>query len=218
MNDQAAMQPVRETARVNVSYREYVNDYAKMIGLCLFVLFCGVGLIVGSVMTLEGPLMGLFASVGLAMTAGGGGSMLAAMTAHDAYTRHLATTRTKTYQPAEERPTEGGRAFIPSTNGAGRTVHVGAHWLTPELWRALEATANRDGRITRDGAIKALPRRLYRNWSETIGELVRLGLVDSTGLITPLGKQGLPPYPNSDGRENGGHSTHARRTHGEGRQ
>jgi len=210
MTEHGMIRPVRATAKVNVSYHEFVSDYGKMVALYLFILGAGAGVCVLALVTLEGPLRPLFAVVGLAIGAGGLGGLLAVVTAHRAYTNHLAMNHT-TYQQDDKPPQNGGgRVFIPSMTG--NTVNVGAHWLTPELWRQLAATANRDGRLTRDRAAKVLSRRLYRDWSNTLGELVRLELVDADGLITPLGKQS--PYSIGGGGNNSHPSTHARRTHG----
>ena len=71
--------------------------------------------------------------------------------------------------------------------------------------------------MTRDGATKALPRHLYRDWQSTLGELQRLQLVDADGRPTAAAwalAEGTPPRPTDDEWPAGAHSTHARRTHG----
>lgn len=207
----------RQTARPTVSYGEYVQAHAGQTARYGFLVFLGVGLAVGAGMYLDGPFMVILAALGLGLGGGGGAGLTAALSAHAAYTRHLGMITTTAYQEKAPTPAPAqrvGRAFVPSTNGAANTIHVGPHWLTGELWEKLRDTADRDGKITRDRATKALPRPLYREWASTLSELQRLGLVDDDGYLTPLGKLGLPPYPTEGDGTGQTTSTHARRTHG----
>ncbi len=111
------------------------------------------------------------------------------------------------------------RPFVPSRN-APATIRVGAFRLPRETWARLFAAAEaNDGRLTRDVADDCLPRDLYRNWAETKGELVRLGIIDESGRVTERGwefyrTEVSPPSPTADNPRAGAHSTHARRTRG----
>lgn len=111
------------------------------------------------------------------------------------------------------------RPFIASQN-APATIQVGTWRLTRDNWDALFAVARANGgRLTRDAVqrSRALPRNFYYNWSATLGELVRLGLVDETGRVTAQGwnfyRRDISPSPNNDESPVRGTGTHARRTH-----
>ena len=84
-------------------------------------------------------------------------------------------------------------------------------------WGALLAAAEANGgRLTRDAAMKVLPRALYRDWSTTAGELARLGIIDGDGMVTTAGRdimRGGSPFPTAAYSQAAAHSTHARRTH-----
>ena len=208
--------PARTATRPTVNYHEYVMLFARSAAGYLFLTFAGVALSVGAGMYLQGGFMVFLVAAGLGSAAAGGGGFMAVLTAHAAYTRHLAVSSTTTYQePAQPGPTV--RPFVPSSNGTP-TIRAGRFKLTRDEWARLFQTAGDGGRLTRDGASKVLPRPMYRDWQTTLGELQRLGIVDGDGHITPAGWEfyhaNVSPYPNGDEAHAGAHSTHARRTHG----
>lgn len=213
--------PARTATRPTVAYPEYVMAFARSAAGYIFLTFAGVALSVGAGMYIDGRMMVLFVAVGLGIAAAGAGGLLAVLTAHATYTRHLAVSSTTTYQePPAAGPTV--RPFVPSSNGAP-TVRAGRFKLTRDEWARLFQSAGDGGRLTRDNAAKILPRALYREWAATLGELARLGIVDDDGRITPAGwefYQGtISPHPNGDSSAAGTHSTHARRApaaHGAG--
>ncbi len=206
----------RSTRRPAADFDEYVLRYARVQRSNVFLFFAGVGLAVGAAMRLDGVLLIALATVGLGMAGAGAGGLMAAMAAHNSYTRYLGLNETREYT-APAPPAEGVRPFVPSTNGTP-TIRAGRFSLPAATWAALLAAAEANGgRLTRDAATKVLPRALYRDWATTAGELARLGIIDDEGQVTAAGRgmmSGNPPYPTSNYAPTGAHSTHARRTHG----
>ena len=105
---------------------------------------------------------------------------------------------------------------MPSSNGAP-TIRAGRFSLPAATWAALLAVAEANGgRLTRDAAVKVLPRALYRDWSTTAGEFQRLGMIDGDGMVTSAGRgimRGGSPFPTAAYSQLAAPSTHARRTH-----
>lgn len=215
--DNQALPPLaRATQRPAAEFHEYVIAYSRGQRWNVFLIFAGVALAIGAGMYLGGGLLIILAALGLGLTGAGGGGLLIAAGAHASYTRHLGMTTTRTY--AEPPPARAVvRPFVPSTNPS--TVRAGKFQLPAATWAALfNSAATNDGRLTRDAAMKVLPRSMYRDWQSTLGELQRLGMVDDDGRVTPAGwmfaRRDVAPYPDNAEAHTGTHSTHARRTHG----
>lgn len=107
------------------------------------------------------------------------------------------------------------RPFVPSSSGPS-TVRVGSWRLPRETWLALfNAAQANNGKLTRDIADDHLPRNLYRDWRNTKGELMRLGLIDDDGRITAEGwtfyRTQVAPSPTGEVTITPAQSTHARR-------
>jgi hypothetical protein len=211
----AAPPLARSTRRPAADFDEYVLRYARVQRANVFLVFAGVGLAVGAAVQLHGGLMVTLAAVGLGIAGAGAGGLMAAMSAHNSYTRYLGSNETQEYAPPAP-PAEGVRPFVPSSNGAP-TIRAGRFSLPAATWAALLAAAEANGgRLTRDAATKVLPRALYRDWATTAGEFQRLGMIDGDGMVTPAGRgmmRGGSPFPTGDYAPTGAHSTHARRTH-----
>lgn len=177
--------PARTTTRPTVTYAEYVKDYAKSAAWHGMAIFGGVALVVGAAIRLDGWPMLAVIGFGFGLAGGGTVGLWATMTAHALYSRLLATSSTVTYQAA---PPAGAqvRPFVPSTNGSA-TIRAGRFALTQRQWLRLFQSAADGGKLTRDAAVKALPRQYYRDWSNTLAELGRLGFVDGGGVITDAG-------------------------------
>ena len=205
----------RSTRRPAADFDEYVLRYARVQRANVGLIFVGLGLAVGAAVYLSGPWLIVVAAVGLGIAGAGAGGLMAAMAAHNSYTRYLGLNETQEYAPPAP-PAEGVRPFVPSTNGTP-TIRAGRFSLPAATWAALLAVAEANGgRLTRDAATKVLPRHLYRDWSTTAGELQRLGIIDDGGMVTAAGRgmmSGNPPYPTANSAPTGAHSTHARRTH-----
>lgn len=158
----------------------------------------------------------LLCAFGLGLAVAGLVALTLAADAHAAYTRLLATATVTTYAPPAA-ASPGMRAFVPSTNGS-QTIRAGKFKLERAQWVKLFQTATDGGKLTRDNAMKALPRDLYRDWQSTLAELARLGIVDDNGIITPAGwawyADAVSPYSTEGATPSGAISTHARRTHG----
>lgn len=214
--DESAPPPARTSTRSTVSYDQFVQSYARLSAWYGLMSFGGIALIVGAGLYLDGNAMLITIAIGFGIAGGGAIGLWAAMAAHATYSRIMALTTVTTYQQAAA-AAPSPRAFIASTNGGGHTIAVGAHWLTDDVWRKLVDAAGKDARITRDRSMRALSRRLYRSWSDTLGELERVGLVDGDGIITPAGMMaytdGLPTHPAAAMSQNGTPSAHAPRTH-----
>ena len=212
----AAPPLARSTRRPAADFDEYVLRYARVQRANVFLVFAGVGLAVGAAVQLHGGLMVTLAAVGLGIAGAGAGGLMAAMSAHNSYTRYLGSNETQEYAPPAP-PAEGVRPFVPSSNGAP-TIRAGRFSLPAATWAALLAAAEANGgRLTRDAATKVLPRALYRDWATTAGELARLGIIDDEGRVTAAGRGiigGNSPRPTGDYAPAGAYSTHARRTHG----
>ena len=211
----AAPPLARSTRRPAADFDEYVLRYARVQRANVFLVFAGVGLAVGAAMRLDGVILIMLATVGLGMAGAGAGGLMAAMSAHNSYTRYLGSNETQEYAPPAP-PAEGVRPFVPSSNGAP-TIRAGRFSLPAATWAALLAVAEANGgRLTRDAATKVLPRALYRDWATTAGEFQRLGMIDGDGMVTPAGRgmmRGGSPFRAGDYAPTGAHSTHARRTH-----
>lgn len=205
----------RSTRRPAAEFDEYVLRYARVQRANVFLVFAGVGLAVGAAVQLHGGLMVTLAAVGLGIAGAGAGGLMAAMSAHSAYTRYLGLNETQEYAPPAP-AAEAVRPFVPSSNGTP-TIRAGRFSLPAATWAALLAAAEANGgRLTRDAAVKVLPRALYRDWSTTAGELTRLGIIDGDGMVTPAGRGMMrsgSPFPTVAYSQATAHSTHARRTH-----
>lgn len=201
----------RATRRPAADFHEYVIDYSRGQRWNVFLIFAGVTLATGAAIYFHGAALWLSIIVGVGIAAAGGGGLLIAAEAHAAYTRHFSTVTTETY--ADPTPAAATvRPFIPSTN-APHTTRAGKFALPPATWAALwAAAAANDGRLTRDDAARVLPRPMYRDWQTTIGELHRLGMVDSDGRVTAGGWRDVLPLPHGDEAHAGAPGTHARRT------
>ena len=212
----ASPSPASTKTRPTVTYREFVIEYTSLQRRNALAVAAGVTLVTGAAMRLDGYALLLVAALGLGLILSGLTGLLVAAAAHADYSRRLGVTTSTTYnQPEEARPV---RAFIASQNGrASSTVRAGRYSLDRAVWVALFETRNEDDRLTRDAAVKVLPRARYRDWQTTLGELGRLGLVDSSGRITATGWQwyneAVMPLPQSGMTPAGAHSTPARRTH-----
>ena len=206
----------RSTRRPAADFREYVLAYSRAQRANIGLIFAGVAVVIGGALNLHGTAAIFVVALGLGLAAGGAGGLLIAAGAHAAFTRHLGTYETQTYTtPAPAAPTV--RPFVPSTNPTN--IRAGRFQLPAATWAALfDAAEANGGRLTRDGASKALPRALYRDWQTTRDELARLGIIDGDGAITPAGWQfyrgTVSPSPNGAKAAAPTQSTHARRTHG----
>lgn len=215
-NLRASPSPASTKTRPSVTYREFVIEYTSIQRRNALAVAAGVTLIVGAAIRLDGYALLVVAALGLGLFLSGLTGLLVAAAAHAEYSRRLGVTTSTTYaEPGEARPV---RAFIASQNGAtSSTVRAGRYSLDRDVWVALFETRNADDRLTRDAAVKVLPRAMYRDWSSTLGELGRLGLVDEDGRITPTGWQWynetVTPLPPSGKTPAGATSTPARRTH-----
>ena len=214
----AAAPPLaRATTRNTTDFESFVMRYARAQGASVALIFGGFGLAIGAGVTLDnGALMIAFAAAGLALVGMGGTAFAFRAAAHADWRKYFGTTTDRTYaEPPAAAPTV--RPFVPSSNGSP-TVRAGRFSLPRATWTALfETAAANGGKLTRDGATKALPRHLYRDWQSTLGELQRLQLVDADGRPTAAAwalAEGTPPRPTDDEWPAGAHSTHARRTHG----
>lgn len=210
----AAAPPLaRATTRNTTDFDSFVMRYARAQGGSVALIFGGAGLAIGGGMWLEpGALMVAFAAAGLALVGMGGSAFAFRAAAHADWRNYFGTTTDRTYaEPAAAAPTV--RPFVPSSNGAP-TVRAGRFSLPRATWAALFETAEANGgKLTRDGATKALPRHLYRDWQSTLGELQRLQLVDADGRPTAAAwalAEGTPPAPLTTN----GPRAHIARTHG----
>ena len=214
--DSAAAPPLaRSTRRPSAEFDEFVLRYARAQRANIGLVFAGLGLAVGAAVQLHGGLMVALAAVGLGMAGAGGGGFLAAAGAHAAFCRYFSATETAVYaDPPPPAPTV--RPFVASTNGTP-TIRAGRFSLPATTWAALLAVAEANGgRLTRDAAVKVLPRALYRDWSTTAGEFQRLGMIDGDGMVTSAGRgimRGGSPFPTAAYSQLAAPSTHARRTH-----
>lgn len=212
----ASPSPASTKTRPSVTYREFVIEYTHLQRRNALAVTAGVTLIVGAAIRLDGYALLVVAALGLGLFLSGLTGLLVAAAAHADYSRRLGLTTSTTYnEPAAPRPV---RAFVASQNGAtSSTVRAGRYSLDRSVWVALFETRNADDRLTRDAAVKVLPRAMYRDWSSTLGELGRLGLVDEDGRITATGWQWynetVTPLPQSGKTPAGSTSTPARRTH-----
>lgn len=208
--------PVRTSSRPAATYQEYVISYVREQRRNVLLAFGGISLCVGAIMYTHGAPLVMLCAMGLGMASAGLAALAIAADAHAKYTAHLATTHTTIYN-APEPATASVRAFVPSVNGT-QTIRAGKFRLDRTQWVKLFQTATDGGKLTRDNAMRALPRPMYREWQSTLEELARLGIVDDDGIITPAGWQWysdtISPYSDEAGTPSGAHSTHARRTHG----
>ena len=204
----------RSTRRPAADFREYVLAYSRAQRANIGLIFAGVAVVIGGALNLHGTAAIFVVALGLGLAAGGAGGLLIAAGAHAAFTRHLGTYETQTYTTPPAAPTV--RPFVPSTNPTN--IRAGRFQLPAATWAALfNAAEANGGRLTRDGAAKALPRALYRDWQTTADELRRLDIIDADGMVTAAGwqfaRRDLSPYPIGAKSAAGAQSTHARRTH-----
>jgi hypothetical protein len=204
--------PTRVSQRPSVTHDDFVFRYAFRQALYAGLTVAGVGALIGAVIRLGGGWQMFVIVLGLGMTAAGGAGFMALGRSHALYAAVLGISTSVVYAPTEQ---ETVRAFVPSRNGAG-TILAGNFSLTAEQWRGVFDTARRNGnRITRDGSMRYLPRDMYRNWQDTLGELGRLGFVDEAGNVTTAGwefynQQVLPASPTGLNARSGAPSTPAR--------
>ena len=202
--------PVRTSSRPAADFDSYVLRYSKAQRNNALLIATGAAMIVGAITYTAGAAMVLLVSFGIGQMLAGAVALAIAGKAHERYTEHLATATVTTYQ--DPAPAAAVRAFVPSTNGAP-TVRAGKFRLTRQQWTRLFQSSSEGGRLTRDGAIKALPRELYRDWSGTLAELARLGIVDDAGVITPDGwswySANVSPYSADALPTSGAQGTHA---------
>ncbi len=217
INDVAVPPPAlaRSTRRPAADFEEYVLRYARAQRANIGLMFAGVAVAVGGGLHLQGAALVVVVAIGLGLAGSGGGGFLIAAGAHAAYTRYLGISETTTYTTPPATTTV--RPFVPSTNPT--TIRAGRFQLPAATWAALfNAARANGGRLTRDGATKALPRALYRDWQTTADELRRLDIIDADGMVTAAGwefaRRELSPYPSGAMSAAGTHSTHARRTPG----
>lgn len=207
--------PVRTSSRPAADFDSYVLRYAREQRRNVLLAFTGISMIVGAIVYTTGAPMVLLVSFGLGLAAAGLMALAIAERAHGRYTEHMAVATVTTYQ--EPTPAPAVRAFVPSTNGAP-SIRAGKFRLSRQQWIRLFQSSSEGGRLTRDGAVKALPRELYRDWSGTLAELARIGIVDDSGVITPDGWEwytaNVSPYSPEGAAPSGAQGTHARRTHG----
>ena len=217
-NDVAGAPPTlaRSTRRPAADFEEYVLRYARAQRANIGLVFAGVAVVVGGGLNLHSAAAVVVAvGVGLGLAAAGAGGLLIAAGAHAAYTRYLGMSETQVFTaPPPAPPTV--RPFVPSTNPT--TIRAGRFQLPAATWSSLfDAARANGGRLTRDGAAKALPRALYRDWQTTADELRRLDIIDADGMVTAAGwqfaRRDLSPYPIGAKSAAGAQSTHARRTH-----
>ena len=206
----------RATRRPSAEFEEFVLRYARAQRTNVGLIFAGMGMAIGAAMRLDGGIVVAFVAVGLGLAGAGGGGLVVAAGAHAAYTRYFSATETHVYAEPPA-PAATVRPFVPSSNGAA-TVRAGRFSLPTATWAALFETATSNGgKLTRDAAIKVLPRNLYRDWQGTVEELQRLGLIDAESRPTRAAWSLIgrgSPSPNGDEWPAGVPSTHARRTHG----
>ncbi len=216
-SDVGSQRPVaRATRRPSTNFDAYVLVYSNHQRRNAFLIFAGIPLALGGGIYLEAALQILFVAVGIGVSGAGATGLLTAAAAHTSFTRHLADITTEAY--AEAPPTETLRPFMPSRNGTNSTtIRAGRFILPAATWAELFASADNEGRLTRDGVVRVLPRAIYRDWKKTMGELQRLGLVADDGRVVVAAWErllGEPPHPNGVETAAGAHSTHARRTNG----
>lgn len=208
--------PLRTSTRAAVSFDAFVLSYTREQRKNVLLAFGGIALCVGAIMYTEGTARVILCAFGLGLAAAGLAALALAADAHAAYTKLLSLSTVTTYAPPAA-ASPGMRAFVPSSNGS-QTIRAGKFKLERAQWVKLFQTASEGGKLTRDAAVKALPRDLYRDWQSTLAELARLGIVDDSGIITPAGwawyADAVSPYSTEGATPAGAISTHARRTHG----
>lgn len=210
--------PTKTTARPAVDYDRFVLVFARQISRFVILAFAGVTLVIGGIMYSTGTPMVIIIAVGLGLAAGGATGAAAAVGAHSIYARTFGRIET-THYPEPPPAAPAVRAFMPSSAGP-RTVRAGKFQLPADAWAGIFAAAQANGgRLTRDAAQRHLPRVLYRQWSETLSELARLGIVDNDGNITAGGWQFAnetvgTPYPTTGNGHTSAHGTHAQRPNG----
>lgn len=208
--------PLRTSTRAAVSFDAFVLSYTREQRKNVLLAFGGIATIAGAIMRTGGTAQVVLCAFGLGMAAAGLVALALAADAHAAYTKLLSLSTTTTYAtPATASP--GVRAFVPSSNGT-QTIRAGKFKLERAQWVKLFQTATEGGKLTRDNAMKALPRDLYRDWQSTLAELARLGIVDDNGIITPAGwawyADAVSPYSTEGATPSGAMSTPARHPHG----
>jgi hypothetical protein len=209
---------VRQSNRALVSYEIYVLAYSARQRSNMLLAGLGILLVVIAGAYLSGlwlVVAGILGGVGILV---GLGSLWLTAEAHDQYRNELAVSVSETYASPPPTPQpETLRPFVAATENGSTTILVGRFSLPPATLAALFRTAAaNDGQLTRDAAVRILPRPLYRDWNGTMGELQRLGWVDSDNRPTAEGWAAIsnrPPSPDDESRA-GAYSTHARRTHG----
>lgn len=215
--EQTPPSPVRTSSRPATDFDSYVLRYSKAQRNNALLIATGAAMIVGAITYTHGAAMVLLVSFGIGQVLAGAVAMAIAERAHARYTEHLAVSTVTTYQ--EPTPAPAVRAFVPSANGAP-SIRAGKFRLSRQQWVRLFQSASEGGRLTRDAAaaVKALPRELYRDWSGTLAELARIGIVDDNGVITPDGWEwyaaNVSPYSTEGTAPSGAPGTPARRTHG----
>lgn len=204
----------RSFSTKTVSYETYVLDYGARQRNNLLLAGVGGMFVILALAFLNDPWRGIGGALGAIGVLAGMGSLWLTADAHARYI-DVATSVSETYAPPA--PSATVRAFVPSAD-APATVLSGRFSLPVATWTALfETAAVNGGKLTRDAATKVLPRPLYRDWQETVGELQRLGLIDAESRPTAaawalVGRRS--PFPNDDESLAPAQSTHARRTHG----
>ena len=210
ISEQIHERPVKTSSRPAADFDSYVLRYSKAQRSNILLSVTGIGAIVGAITNTHGAPMVMLVSFGLGLAAAGLAALAIAERAHARYTEHLSTATVTTY--ATEPTAAPVRAFIPSANGAP-TVRAGKFRLTRQQWTRLFQTAGDGGKLTRDNAMRALPRELYRDWANTLDELRRLGIVDDNGVITPDGwswySANVSPYSTDALSTSGAQGTHA---------
>lgn len=182
----------RTVNRTNTTYETFVLAHAQ--AQLTYAIIAGLGgtLIAVAVIYDAPPLISVIAFlVGVPTAFGGAVAMLSAWRAHNRY-YDLAIGVSETvehYQPdiATVRP------FVPSRNGGddGQTVRVSRVSLPADVWSRIFASANDDGRLTRDGVQGALTgvangRQWYHGdgWDDFRVELRRVEFLDGDNRLT----------------------------------
>lgn len=180
----------RSTSRATVDYPTYVRGYAARLFWYVFLMVCGaVGVVAAAVYT-TGAIMVIAVMVGIGLTMASAVACMAAVGAHDVYTRYLAVSTSETYEPRRAAPPPATvRPFVASGN-SDRTTNTGRLDFTPAVWRDLfDLALARGGVITRDEVAKpaGVGRRWYHGeaWEQFLGELRRLGFIDDRNRLTP---------------------------------
>lgn len=138
----------RSTSRATVDYPTYVRGYAARLFWYVFLMVCGaVGVVAAAVYT-TGVIMVIAVMIGIGLTMASAVACMAAVGAHDVYTRYLAVSTSETYEPRRAAPPPATvRPFVASSDGDGRTINTGQLNFEPQVWQSLFNLALANGGV-----------------------------------------------------------------------